>query len=304
MTDSNRLSSHIVTAQMGASRLIHREQTFYFEGSTDAEFYRALFKRKVPCWTLKGKEHVLDACAMENRDPSQADAEKYSVYCIDRDFDELLGLPEATDQNLVYQMCKEGRKGGFNDLECFVLSEKFMEYILDKYYGLSENQCAIIREEIIRAAAFTGMIRVHNRKNGNKLNYNRREINTIFMLENDLVKVQNQHLKINSENLRRVLQESMGRNWNDDCENIVMSIKKDWKNCSKNKYIDYCRGHDLVEYLNTILSQIKNPTAPQKKGIEGYFEESASAKADDHALKERCSIYKLLRLLSNATKTI
>lgn len=259
-------------AKTGAGHMVYKD-TVFVEGTSDADFFQKVIGDKYRWSGLNGKENVIDTRNkyINQQYPTNC---KNCYFCIDRDYDDVLQkVPEeCADESLYYQMCHEGRSGGYNDLECFLFMSPIFDYTLKSKYGVKSEDVATIREEILTFAAWMGSYRVANRiwqaKCGksefccnldpndtivDEKEYGRHEVNPAFLFQEKHAKIKKGRFVVDWSKFERKMETLIKSSFSykfvvDEAQKIQETLKS----ADKETLINYCRGHDIT-YLTCAM---------------------------------------------------
>ncbi|MCQ2107531.1 MAG: DUF4435 domain-containing protein [Fibrobacter sp.] len=259
-------------AKIGVGHMTYMD-TVFVEGSSDADFFKKVIGSRYSWSGLNGKENVIEVRNdyINNRFPTNG---INCYFCIDRDYDEILGatLQQDAEKALYYQMCLQGRTGGYNDLECFLFMSPIFDYTLKSKYGVKSEDVATIREEILTFAAWMGSYRVANRiwqaKCGksefccnldpndtivDEKEYGRHEVNPAFLFQENLAKIKKGRFVVDWSKFERKMESLIKSNYSYEfVVDEAHKIQDTLKSADKETLINYCRGHDIT-YLTCAM---------------------------------------------------
>lgn len=236
----------------------------YFEGESDVLFFKPFVHRGK---NLKGKSNVL--ASIKNYRDQLNSKQQYSTppdtmtFCMDRDYDLLLGTHLQTEKYVFYQMVdwdKFSASKGYNDLECFMFSTTLIEFVLVDYYKMPEKDAKGCKALALEAASCVGVFLLQaakNKKNGviDCLWDNGKRISTeTFCLENLIAwdGSLNDSLKPVGVNRERTLNNVLAREgfsadpksmpqWGLNVQQVLKTMRK--------HSLMYCNGHSLMTFL-------------------------------------------------------
>lgn len=210
-------------------------------------------------------------------------------FSVDRDMDNNVGVPLVANSKgvLFYQMCYDGRNGGFNDLECFLYTSSLFKDYATKRYGISEGCVNNLVAQAIRGAAFVGAFRSATRKVREKdlrsvLNYwissedsfegksfdnfkpHSGEVNPRFFLEANCILIKAGKVLIDRGRALDAVRKYCDGAKTANFELAMEIAEKNLKQMSlKHNEIDFCRGHDLTYFIAKLVNSIDVQRPPR-----------------------------------------
>jgi len=263
-----------------ARQFVSQKKVLFVEGSSDVSYWQATKgPNEIRFRGLMGKENLVDALKVYKNEG--VDSQGRIAFCMDRDFDKFLPCQRHAEPYAYYQMCDRKFTGGYNDLECFLISTECFDNVLTNYCGvINKKKIRSIRENIIEIAAIIGSYRLANRQVqnnelssepflycyrteydiDNKPHKRRSEICVDFFLENNLI-VYNKNMRSLSLDTVKADQLIDVYIKKPECRPYIrriLNLAADYRRTAQRRdqnEIDYCRGHDLTELLFFLVSQ-------------------------------------------------
>jgi len=302
------MASYIRKAEGVAADHMLPCNTMFFEGRSDARFYEALCS--VRCRYMgefvsgRGasmKESLLDSYRHHMKTGQAIDKSTRCYYCVDRDFDEVLGCNKESNERgrLFYQLAKTGRVGGFNDLENMLLKSPLFERLMLKVYRMSPERTQQVVKNVQEAASVVGCFRVANRymkgENAWDILYqidrygDRKEVGAYFLLSRGIAKVDNGKIVVDVSRLAKELRNHCGPNDRLVADTIQYALDL-WAKVKRTcNFQDYCRGHDLTEFLCELLCSREG--YPHPFDSENLEQQMRKIPYSDYNVLDECRLF-------------
>lgn len=265
-------------AKTGAGHMVYKD-TVFVEGTSDADFFQKVIGDKYRWSGLNGKDNVIDTRNkyINQQYPTNC---KNCYFCIDRDYDDVLQkVPEeCANESLYYQMCHEGRSGGYNDLECFLFASPIFDYVLRSKFGLQPDAIKDFRNQIVTVAAWMGSYRVANRlmqlQTGSGVficnlkpndtivdakEFGNHEVNPAFLFQENLARIKKGSIVVDWPKFEKKMGTLVkSRYCYDFVVNKAHEIQELLGNAPQESWLDYCRGHDITYLLCVLLKNLQD----------------------------------------------
>lgn len=265
-----------------------RKTYVYVEGPSDSRFYKGLMfgssslhfvdgrwgTGKNGMQKMGGCDFVLQAwgeyCGgghtRETANEKKVEVQD-CIFCIDRDFRGVLGIPPEDDftETLFYQLCTGKYGDGFNDLECVLVSLPMYEYALATKYKVPMEKAREMLDHAIDVAAVLGCYRMGNRiakgDDGSNVFWQdnlddyvdtdgrgrRKEMGVFHLFRCGAAVVRNGLVELDETKLQRSL-DFMGAT--QEKIEFALSKTREFKaRMETGNKLDYCRGHDITYLL-------------------------------------------------------